>query len=203
VTANLLPDGYVRLDNSLPELLVTSLVNDADRYELLPPGSNGGGHFAMGSMDDSAPKEFAQWVRTVCDVAAFVPNEVTYQRYDKHQRLHVHRDQRFYAQCIVIATLRGTATFAVHDPEATHQTRAEWTTNPRDVILLQGWTAPPVVDPRPFHRVDAPSTADRLMVQLRMNLLESARSDDVRFLTPAEMDQARTAAAFPQTPRKP
>lgn len=122
LTDSLLAQGYVCLDQALPEQLGSSLRADGERYEFLPPGGNGGGHFAMGSMEDSAPKGFAEWLRTVCDLRDFVPNEVTYQRYLREAGgLRVHRDQRYYVHCIAIATLRGTATFAGHDPEPPRQ----------------------------------------------------------------------------------
>lgn len=203
-TEEMLERGFAVVDDAVPGAIADGLRGDAERYAFEPPGTNGGGRFAMGSTANEAPRRFVEWVEREFRIPSMDPNELSYQHYEGGSAsLRVHRDQRYYGVCIVIATLRGSAVFGVHHSEPPRQAVAEWETRPRQVVLLRGWT-PVIPDPRPFHRVDAPPAQDRLMVQLRMNLLAvEPEPRDVRELTEREIEQGKLTAAFPETVRLP
>ncbi len=115
---------------------------------------------------------------------------MSYQRYPATGNgLPPHRDQRYYATCIAIVTLRGRARFGVHGSRDRGDVITGWTTSPGQVILLRGWS-PGDDDPRPYHRIDPPATSERLMFQARHNLVATPASPWAQHLTEEEVEQA-------------
>ncbi|MCO1657326.1 hypothetical protein [Pseudonocardia humida] len=196
-------NGYAVLRAEFPQTLTDALVADAQRHEfrLWSPGK--GGAFALAALDEpGAPREAAAWLsRAAADhgFAGFTPNEVSYQRYTAGGNgIPPHRDQRYYAACIGIITLRGSATFAVHGSRDRDDVVDEWTTGPGEVILLRGWSPDPDSDPRPYHRIDPPTSGERLMFQARRNLAAPPPSPWAEHLTQEEAQQAsRLVGATP------
>jgi hypothetical protein len=187
--------GYVVLRTGFPAALADALVADAQRYEFRRWSPRRGGALALAAMDEPGEaREAAAWLsRAAADhgLGAFDPNEVSYQHYTAGGNgLPPHRDQRYYATCIAIVTLRGSATFAVHGSRDRDDVVDEWTTGPGEVILLRGWSPHPEIDPRPYHRIDPPVSGERLMFQARQNLVAPPRSPWADHLTGEELQQA-------------
>jgi hypothetical protein len=153
---------------------------------------------------DSAPRRFADWLAGTPEwatVRPFTPNEASYQSYTcDGNGLPPHRDQRYYVHAIAIVTLDGEATFAVHSTADRNDVIAEWRSTPGQVVLLAGWDPDAPGDPRPYHRVDAPTTPSRLVLQLRQNGL-AARAARLPGLTDDEVAQARYLASLPPADR--
>jgi hypothetical protein len=178
--------GHAVLSTAFPAALTDALVADAQRHPFRLWSPRKGGALAMAAADDPAPRAAIGWLSRAADDAGFgpfVPNEVSYQRYTATGNgLPPHRDQRYYATCIAIVTLRGSATFAVHGSRERG-----------DVVLLRGWS-PGDDDPRPYHRVDPPATGERLMFQARHNLVAEPESPWAAHLTGVEIEQAARLA---------
>jgi hypothetical protein len=68
------------------------------------------------------------------------------------------------------------------------------------VILSRGWQPHGFIDPRPYHRVDSPVDAPRLMFQLRRNI--AAVSPPSPLLSDTETNQAVGLAATPTARRR-
>jgi hypothetical protein len=187
------PPSHLVLATDFPAALADALVADAERRAFRLWSPHKGGALAMAAPDDPAPRDAAGWLSRAADDAGFgpfVPNEVSYQRYPATGNgLAPHRDQRYYATCIAIVTLRGRARFGVHGSRERADLVAEWTTGPGQVILLRGWS-PGGDDPRPYHRIDPPAEGERLMFQVRHNLVAAPASPWAEHLTEAEVEQA-------------
>jgi len=194
-------DGYVVLPEVMPAALRTQMIADAARRRFAPPHPKAGGAFAMAAMrGGGGAGPGVRWLREAvrrAGLAVLDANEASYQRYEVDGNgLPPHRDQRYYASSIVIATLLGSATFAIHGSSRPEDIVAEWTTEAGQVIILRGWTPHLSEDPRPYHRVDPPLRGPRLMFQLRHNL--AATNDGpsgLSMLTAAEVEQATGLAA--------
>jgi hypothetical protein len=189
--------SHAVLPTAFPAALADALVADARRHAFRLWSPRKGGALAMAALDDPAPRDAIAWLAHAADGAGFgpfVPNEVSYQRYTATGNgLPPHRDQRYYATCIAIVTLRGTATFGVHGSRERTDVVAEWTTGPGQVILLRGWS-PGDTDPRPYHRIDPPAAGERLMFQARLNLVAEPASPWAEHLTEVEVEQAARLA---------
>ncbi|BDD83492.1 hypothetical protein TPB0596_32550 [Tsukamurella pulmonis] len=206
-SAELAQRGYAVLHGAFPPGLCDELTADASRYVITPPNRRAGGAFAMTSLTRAgAPARAAAWITDLTArvglTEPFAPNEASYQRYEPNGNgLPPHRDQRYYATCIAIVTLTGSARFAIHAGPGSDDIIDQWTTSARDVILLRGWTPASNADPRPYHRIDPPGASPRLMFQVRHNLAASGRPDWATGLTDAEANQARNLARTPEAPR--
>jgi hypothetical protein len=189
--------GHAVLATGFPAALGDALVADARRHAFRLWSPRKGGALAMAAPDDPAPRSAIGWLSQAADDAGFgpfVPNEVSYQRYTATGNgLPPHRDQRYYATCIAIVTLRGSATFGVHGSRERDDVIAEWTTGPGQVVLLRGWS-PGDDDPRPYHRIDPPPAGERLMFQARHNLVAEPGSPWAEHLTEVEIEQAARLA---------
>jgi hypothetical protein len=198
--------GYAVLRTGFPTALADALVADARRYEFHLWSPRKGGALGLAAMHEpGATQDAAAWLsRAAADhgLDAFHPNEVSYQRYTAGGNgLPPHRDQRYYATCIAIVTLRGSATFAVHGSRDPDDVVDEWTTGPGEVILLRGWSPEDGHDPRPFHRVDPPVSGERLMFQARHNLVAPPPSPWAEHLTAEELQQASRLVGLAATLR--
>ncbi|WP_214403225.1 hypothetical protein [Pseudonocardia lacus] len=188
-------NGYAVLRTGFPTALADALVADAQRYEFRLWSQRKGGALALAARDEpGATRDAAAWLARAAaehGLPGFAPNEVSYQRYTAGGNgLPPHRDQRYYATCIAIVTLRGSATFAVHASRDPDDVVDQWTTVPGEVILLRGWTPDPDTDPRPYHRIDPPVSGERLMFQARQNIAGPPRSPWLEHLTTEELRQA-------------
>ena len=206
--ARLGEDGYVVLPDRLPTHLLEALRGDAYRYSFAPPNPRGGGAFAMASLanERGGPSAAARWLKsaaTNCGIKAWVPNEVSYQRYiPGGLGLPPHRDQRYYLFCIAIVTLEGSATFGIHSNAHPAAVIDEWVTSPSEVILLRGWDPYGDLDARPYHRVDAPTAGQRVMFQVPQNLAgDTSMPSMLTSLTAVAAEQSKSFAATPESPR--
>jgi hypothetical protein len=198
-------NGYTILREPFPADLHAALIADAEQRIFTPPHPRAGGAFAMAPLESSGATGLtARWlIDSLLGVGLRIlaPNEASYQRYQPGGNgLPPHRDQRYYASCIAIITLQGAATSAIHASRMHGDVTAEWNTHPGQVILLQGWQPQGPDDPRPYHRVDPPADAPRLIFQLRHNLAASVPpSSLLSTLTATEIEQAiGLAAAIPR-----
>ena len=200
-------NGYAVLTTGFPADLADALVADAQRYEFRHWSPRRGGALAMATLDQpGAPRTAAAWLARAAaanGLPGFAPNEVSYQRYTAGGNgIPPHRDQRYYGTCIGIITLRGSALFAVHASRDPDDVVAEWTTRPGEVILLRGWQPGPGDDPRPYHRIDPPTSGERLMFQARHNIAAAPRSPWVDHLTEVEIEQATRLARMVPAPAR-
>ncbi|HEY8544623.1 MAG TPA: hypothetical protein VIL36_06235 [Acidimicrobiales bacterium] len=200
--------GRPVLGELVPAVLRRRLVDHAARYRFTPPDPRGGGAFAMASLTGTDSAVFGELLAWLAPRAgglpgwsSFVPNEVSYQRYEAGGRgLPPHRDQRYYLHAIVIVTLTGEARFALLGSADPGDVVDGWTTRPGEVIALAGWSPHGDADPRPYHQVDAPDHGHRLMLQLRQNAAATPHLDLTRSpFTPKELAEAHHLTTLPDS----
>ena len=125
------------------------------------------------------PLERYPLLRRLCDelvrqvhqhgVLGWVPNEVAIQRYQPGSiGITPHRDQRRYAQLVVVITVAGSAPFTLCRNRAGDPVRT-WQANEGSLVLLRGPGLAGEPDGRPMHLVGGPTGMSRTSIGIRMD----------------------------------
>lgn len=102
-------------------------------------------------------------------VPEWVPNEVAVQRYQPGSvGITPHRDQRRYAQLVVVITVAGSASFTLCHNRDGDPIRT-WQAEPGSLVLLRGPGLAGDPDGRPMHSVGGPTGTPRTSIGIRMD----------------------------------
>jgi len=108
--------------------------------------------------------------RGVRGLATWAPNEVGITHYVPGSiGITPHMDGKWYRRLVVVATVYGTAPFAICGSRDPSDVVDRWTAGPGDLVLMRGPGLAGARDGRPFHLVEGPERGERLSLGIRMS----------------------------------
>lgn len=113
--------------------------------------------------------------RGVRGLATWAPNEVGIAHYVPGSiGITPHMDGKWYRRLVVVATVYGTAPFAICGSRDPSDVVERWTARAGDLVLMRGPGLAGGRDGRPFHLVGGPRRGERLSLGIRMSVRPSS-----------------------------
>lgn len=108
--------------------------------------------------------------RGVRGLATWAPNEVGVAHYVSGSiGITPHMDGKWYRRLVVVATVYGTAPFAICASRDPLDVVDRWVAAPGDLVLMRGPGLAGSRDGRPLHLVEGPRRGERLSLGIRMS----------------------------------
>jgi hypothetical protein len=109
--------------------------------------------------------------RGVRGLATWSPSEVGIAHYVSGSiGITPHMDGKWYRRLVVVATIYGSAPFAICGSRDPADVVDRWTSRPGDLVLMRGPGLAGHRDGRPFHLVEGPRGGERLSIGIRMSV---------------------------------
>jgi hypothetical protein len=108
--------------------------------------------------------------RGVRGLATLAPNEVGIAHYVPGSvGITPHMDGKWYRRLVIVASVYGSAPFAICGSRDPQDIVERWMATPGDLLLMRGPGLAGVRDGRPFHLVEGPRRGERLSLGIRMS----------------------------------